>query len=710
MYATFINNPWSATFGDNSGFSNDDWDGDGIPNSTDPYPIDSTNSGDTTAPVALSYTPNHLSVSQLPDQDIVVSFDERINLVSARFGVFLDDGSNLAPLFLKAVDASGSILTYTFPYFLRSDTVYTLRLHGIMDMMGNTVLPNSGIGTFRTLDSTLPIIVGITPSTNTVISTAPSTMSISFDEPMDPSSFGALTISGAGTPSLSFLGLTSGNSVANYTVSGLEESSTYHLNFWTSGIQDANGNPLTLTWETYSFRTVDTTPPIAISIGTPTNAVGLATNSFQIFFNEEINPASLPNSVYLDRNNHMGTLLTSETLNFVGLDASKKIATFTRSLPGTLVQNGYYAIRLEPGIADTSNNVTVTPRMFNFKTVDTVNPSITNYTLAGPTPTQFVDGIHFTIQFSEEMDRNTLTNAINAQIRVTNLNLPVQLQSYDPLTFVASYWIPSSAFLDGQNYATIYYGRTLDIFRNNAAPPRDLSGRAVAAFTYPVSLTNDPPAIQPLIGFLRRTDISDTTAVLTMNRSMDATTLPTVSFSLGYRYRSYYPSSCGSNEIVYYVSEPIYRSHFDALACETACRWQGGIQALLGQQSCDPNQCWAPIGYQSVPRTRPGCRYSVSPSILFRSRNYSYSGVYNGFNFIDSNESQATFNILGGGLASLRNDITNDNSFCMNYGNPSIDCQVRPFLLSNNPEIGNFNSGTAQDFNNIPMTFGAITP
>ncbi|WCL48487.1 Ig-like domain-containing protein [Leptospira sp. GIMC2001] len=562
-------------------------------------------------------------------------------------------------------------------------------------------MPNQAIGTFRTLDSTFPEIVGITPTTHSVISTAPSTISIAFDEPMDPASFNALTISGMGTPSLNFTGLTAGNTVANYTVSGLEESSTYHLNFWTSGIQDANGNPLTLTWESYSFRTVDTMPPIAIAIGTPTNAVGLATNSFQIFFNEEINGASLSNSVYLDRRNHLGTLISSEMLNYISLDNSRKIATFTRSLPGTLLQNAYYEIRLEPGIADTSNNVTIGTRSFKFKTVDTVNPTIANYTLDGPVPTQFVDGIHFTIQFTEEMDRNTLTNAVNAQIRVTNVNLPVQLQSYDPITFVASYWIPSFAFLDGQNYATIY-GRTLDIFRNNAAPPRDLSGRAVGAFSYPVSLTNDPPAVQPLIGYLRRADITDTTAVLTMNRSMDATTLSTVSFSLGYRYRTYYPYDCRPNKYSGTRFEPIFRNPLEWAGCIFQCDVSNGMGF-----ACDRSSCNLPVGHYPVSFDIAGCAYGVNTGLKnSMAKVFTYSGNYSGFNFIDSNSSTATFSTSTSN-STLEAQIYEDRSYCGTYSNWQTYCP-RASSIDNLLYYFGSSSYLARDFLNNPLSIGGI--
>ena len=706
LYNRFLSTNFSATPSSNSGFRLDDFDGDGINNQTDPFPLDPTNSGDVTPPVPIAFTPTGTSVTLVtapfPGNPVTITFNEKVNEPSMRFGVYLDDGVNPSLLFYQGVDIAGTTATYYYPYTLRSDTTYTIRLYGITDIVGNRVANGTVVGTFKTEDKTLPTIVSVVPTNNSSVPASTSTISITFSEPMDPSSFGSLSIVGNGGPTLTFSGLDGTGRVASFGVSGLVDSGNYFLTLTSAGIKDISGNALAVTWEGFSFKTDDTTPPFAYAIDLPPSNVAITTTNIQVFFSEEVNVSSLTGKVQLiERDMNLNPVVTN-TLVFLSLDSSRKIATYQLPVAYVLTQNTNYTVDVQTGVLDLAGNLSVTSPKFNFKTLDTVAPSIVNFSLLGMNNVVFAQsGVAFTVRFSEPMDYSSLATTTNVRgvVSGTGVQINANFISYDSQTFTATYLLPPSSFLPWDNF----YYRTITMNFNFNSTIQDENGLPLPTNigSYSFVTTNNRFAGEPsLTGYLTTSlgNLNDNSVLLVMNRSVQLGTLSNASFYGGYTYQTNQFSVCRDNAYQVPVQEPEWRSPLEHAQCFVNC----DVGNLIGfsNPGCRDG-CSQPKGYKIVWQPRYGCLYTRI--LAYASRNFVYlGGTYNGPNFRDNNPTAAWFH-MADTFANFRNSIANDTRCLPNAVN--VNCfptQIESF------QITNVNLSPILDFDNMSLIYTGL--
>jgi len=441
-------------------FPNDDFDSDGIRNNVDPFPFDPNNVGDVTPPTVVSATPATTGVSLNPG-NVVVTFSEAIASATLPGGVWLSDGNAQYVLTFVSLDATKKIATYSYPYFLNSNQTYTIVVDGVKDLVNNRMVGPFTASTFKTVDLTLPRIVSVTPSgPGTAISTG--TMSITFSEPMDPSSMGGMVLKGAANPSLTFTGLSGGGTTANFTIGAPLFDSALYLLQPSATIKDTNGNALAIGAEVYYFQVTDSTPPEAYMMAPGGLTVNPSVPSLQIQFNEPIIGASASGAVTLTSPDG-GTI---PSISFAGLDTYDVNATY--NLSGPLSEGKQYVLTVASGITDITGNANSNTRSFYFRTSDSVAPTLVAATPFNANAVAWISGVILTAQYSEPMSASTLALGLNITNPSGNV-VPVTYLGFDTTTNTAFYRIAPSNLSAYSLYTVTPSGSVTDIAGNSLA-------------------------------------------------------------------------------------------------------------------------------------------------------------------------------------------------------------------------------------------------
>lgn len=133
-------------------FPNDDFDSDGIINSTDTYPFDPTNNGDETAPIVVSVVPNGSGIPTTPGT-ITVTFNERVSPPTLQSAIRLFDGEREYYVNFESLDVTGRVATFRYTYNLESAKNYIVRIEGVTDIFGNRMYGVENIATLTTVDT-----------------------------------------------------------------------------------------------------------------------------------------------------------------------------------------------------------------------------------------------------------------------------------------------------------------------------------------------------------------------------------------------------------------------------------------------------------------------------------------------------------------------------------------------------------------------------
>ena len=208
-----------------------------------------------------------------------------------------------------------SILTPTAP--LTGATTYTGHVSAARDMAGNQ-MAGTTTWSFTTADVTPPTVSATSPASGATNVAVATTVTATYSEPVQPATV-AFTLT---DPASNVVPATVTYNVANQRsvltpTAPLAGSTVYTATV--SGTQDVAGNPMAapVTW---SFTTVDSTPPVISSI----SAVPATTTATILWTTDEaattrVNYGTSPSNLNLSATN--GAPVTAHTINLTGLGA-----------------------------------------------------------------------------------------------------------------------------------------------------------------------------------------------------------------------------------------------------------------------------------------------------------------------------------------------------------------------------------------------------
>ncbi|HEY6871526.1 MAG TPA: carboxypeptidase regulatory-like domain-containing protein [Geobacteraceae bacterium] len=202
-------------------------------------------------------------------QQIVITFSEPVQPGSLTpVSVTLSDGSASLTGTIAAGDGN-TTATFTPVAPLKEQTVYTVRVDGILDNLGRP-MAKPFVSTFTTVDLTPPAPQSIDPAPGTSGLPLESVVRIVYNEPIDASAFSgaAITLSRGGVPVAGRVDPILGNTGLVFTPTyPLVENGQYHVEVQPA--TDLSGNRQA-TGLSYDFSALDRTPPV-ISALTPSN-------------------------------------------------------------------------------------------------------------------------------------------------------------------------------------------------------------------------------------------------------------------------------------------------------------------------------------------------------------------------------------------------------------------------------------------------------
>jgi hypothetical protein len=377
--------------------------------------------------------------------------------------------------------------------------------------------------TVTTRDATPPRVTNISPfSGQTGVSTA-ATVTVSFNEAMDPTTINTNTFSlkvastGANIPGT--VTYATATRIATFTPSAALPSSSDITATITTGMKDLAGNALSLTTGSpgvWTFTTADFDPPRVIATS-PVNGTraASATAPITITFNEAMDATTINGSNITVRVTATGTSIAG----IVTYNALTRTATFTPSAPLAIPVN--YTVRIA-GVKDLAGNTIATPFEFSFTAADTTPPAI-----VATVPVNGLNNVplNTTVNatFSQNMDPATITAATFTLKPTAGGANVTGTVTYNAGTKTATF-TPASPLTPSTGYtATVTTAATNDV------------GIALAANTsWTFTTTNNvAPVVQSVSPANGTTAVATNSAVnITFSKEMDASTVNNTNITL----------------------------------------------------------------------------------------------------------------------------------------------------------------------------------
>ncbi len=346
-------------------------------------------------------------------------------------------------------------------------------------------------GVLSTPDVTPPVVSSVSPANAATEVALNSTVSVVFNEEMDPGTISSSTIE-LRNASNALVSVTvsydAGTRTATLTPAGaLTNANTYSakVKSGTSGVKDASGNALASDYD-WSFTTIvgDITPPTVTSATPANGATGVLVGStISAVFSEAMDASTINNSTIELRNS--SSVLVAGTVSY---DAGTRKVTLTSS--AVLANSHLYTATIKSGSAgvkDAAGNALSTDFIWSFTTeVGDITPPTVSSVAPANAATGVLVGSTVSAVFSEAMDASTI-NGSTIELRNSSSVLVAGTVSYDAGTRTVTL-TPSAALANSHLYtATI---------KSGSAGVKDAAGNALAAdFTW--SFTTEVGDITP---------------------------------------------------------------------------------------------------------------------------------------------------------------------------------------------------------------------
>lgn len=272
--------------------------------------------------------------------------------------VVLMEGTNKVA---TTVSYANKKLTMTPVANLKNSTVYTATVKTGAESELGAALENDFTITFTTVaevDNEVPVISSTSPLANAVNITKGNSVSIVFNEPMNPATINVTTFTLVkGTTAVAGV-VSYADNTATFTATESFESNTAYTARITTGAQDLAGNGLAADTE-WSFTTTDFAAPFINSTAPFSDATGVARNkTVSVVFNEPMNPATISAATFQLKN---GTTSVPGVVAYSGTTA-----TFTSTT--ILEASTVYTAQITTGAQDLSGNGLANNESWSFTT------------------------------------------------------------------------------------------------------------------------------------------------------------------------------------------------------------------------------------------------------------------------------------------------------------------------------------------------------
>lgn len=326
----------------------------------------------------------------------------------------------------SALNPNGRSITFTPAANFAYNTEYTFTIDSITDLNGEGLTAPILVTFKTTSDNVAPTFVNHTPLATEGISKTAS-FTFTFNEPLDPSTVSAATLTSTPTVPGSISLSADHRTITFNPDTDLADNTAYQFSL--NGIADAVGNvmaPFTLDFTT----TPDSTAPTFVS-HTPASLSNLGTNwNVSFTFSEAIDPASVT----------FGSTFTVNNGATGALSFSADGRTITFDVAGYYARNTSYTFTIA-GIKDLAGKMLATPASVTYTTI-AGSPSITSSTPANGTSGHFMTDT-LTVSFSEAMSATgasiTISGPGGALRNIATVNLNADKKgftvSFQPLPY-----------------------------------------------------------------------------------------------------------------------------------------------------------------------------------------------------------------------------------------------------------------------------------
>ena len=199
---------------------------------------------DITPPTVTSTIPVNNAINVLVNNNLSVTFSEAMDDSTITTLTFKLVGPGTTPV-VGTVNLTGTTAIFNPAADLAGSTLFTATVTtGAEDLAGNALVSDY-VWTFRTEDTTPPVIILTLPADNATNISIHSNITAKFSEPMKSSTISSITfvLEGPGTTpvagTVSYL-----DSVATFTPSNVLEGSTLYTATVTMGVEDMAGNAM----------------------------------------------------------------------------------------------------------------------------------------------------------------------------------------------------------------------------------------------------------------------------------------------------------------------------------------------------------------------------------------------------------------------------------------------------------------------------------
>ncbi len=255
-------------------------------------------------------------------------------------------------------------------------------------------------GTTPPTDNTPPTVLAASPANAATNVGAATPITVTFSEPVAPSTVNTSTFTVAGVSGT----VTYSGTTATFTPSARLAPYTVYTAIITTGVRDLAGNAMTAS-HLWSFTTAayDATPPTILSTSPAIYASAVASSStVSATFSEAMSPATITGAEFTLMN---GTTPVPGTVTYSGTTATFTPAAF-------LAPNITYTARITTGVKDLAGNAMSWPYSWSFTTAP---PDVTPPTILSTSPANLAPSVvaNTTVSatFSEALNPATVTGA-----------------------------------------------------------------------------------------------------------------------------------------------------------------------------------------------------------------------------------------------------------------------------------------------------------
>jgi hypothetical protein len=332
---------------------------------------------DTTPPTVTTTTPASGATNVTTSTTVTAAFSEAMNASTITTSTFqLRNPAGTLVTATVAYNATTRVATLTPSSALTGGpTTYTATVvggtNGVKDLAGNSLASNQ-TWSFTTADTTPPTVSAVSPASGATGVSLATTVSATFSEAMNAATITATTFvlkNPSGTTVAATVAYNATTRVATLTpmspLTGGPTTYTATVVGGTSGVKDQAGNPLAAN-RTWSFTTIDTTPPTVQSTSPSNNATGVSLNgAVTVTFSEGMTASTITAAGAIVMKNSAGT----GVLATVTYAASQRTATIKPN--SSLANRTTYTVTVKggsTGVKDAAGNAMVSDYVFSFTT------------------------------------------------------------------------------------------------------------------------------------------------------------------------------------------------------------------------------------------------------------------------------------------------------------------------------------------------------